>query len=121
MRLSGIHKCFFIALCLFVFLLPENSFAQKIIAGKIRDRHSDEPVPFASLRLRSSGVGQSADSSGGFSLHVSENGMDTLDVTSVGYQDYSLPINFSTIKSDSLKLLIHMVQGKITGEVVIKS
>lgn len=121
MRWSGIHNCFFTALCLFIFLFPENSSAQKIITGKIRDRHSDEPVPFASLRLRSSGVGQSADSSGGFSLYVSEKRIDTLDVTSVGYQDYSVPINFSAIKGDSLKLLIHMVPGKITGEVVIKS
>jgi len=103
------------------FLAYENVLSQtKVLKGKIIDQHNDEPVPFASLQFRSSKVGKQADSSGSFSFRLSERMIDTLEITSVGYQDFFLPVNTDLISGDSLSLVIRMIPGKITGEVVIR-
>lgn len=115
------RKHLFLPFLLFSFFIFDTSAAQsKLIEGKIQDQVSDEPVPFASVRFRSSGIGMQADSSGGFAFGISEKGSDTLEITSVGYQDYILPVNFRSISKDTLQLLIKMIPGKITGEVVIR-
>jgi hypothetical protein len=91
-----------------------------IITGKIRDQHSAEPVPFASIQFKRSGIGRQADSSGGFALRWPGDPGDTLEITSVGYQDYFLPLNAAAFTGDSLRLMVNMVPGKFTAEVVIR-
>lgn len=96
-------------------------FAQtKLITGHVRDQHSDEPVPFASVRFKGSGIGGTADSAGKYVLSVSSSVNDTLEITSVGYQDYRMPLSLSSLVGDSLRLNIYMIPGKITGEVTLK-
>jgi hypothetical protein len=98
-----------------------NSIAQtKVIIGHIRDQHSDEPVPFASIQFKASGIGRQADSSGGFAFRLAAWQNDTLEITCVGYQDYKFHLDPSAIKGDTLRLLVNMIPGKITGEVVIR-
>jgi hypothetical protein len=92
----------------------------KIIIGFAKDQHSFEPVPFASVRLRASGGGALADSAGHFWLFAPNRLRDTLEITSVGYQDLYLPIDFSTLTGDTLRISADMVPGKITGEVTIR-
>ena len=92
----------------------------KIVAGFARDQHSLEPVPFASVRFRVSGGGALADSSGGFRLFAPNSTNDTLEITSVGYQDFILPINFPSIAGDTLRIVANMVPGKITTAVTLK-
>src|SRR5690349_7176062 len=92
----------FIFLVAFSMIAVQAGAQNKIIMGQIRDQHSAEPVPFASVQFKFSGTGRLADSAGGFLLFVPSGTRDTLQITSVGYQDYSLPINASTIKGDTL-------------------
>lgn len=92
----------------------------KLITGHVRDQHSDEPVPFASVRFKLSGIGGTADSAGKYLLRVPGFTNDTLEITSVGYQDYLMPLNVSLLAGDSLRLNIYMVPGKITGEVTLR-
>jgi hypothetical protein len=91
----------------------------KIIVGKARDQHSAEPVPFASVRFRVSGNGVLADSSGGFLITVPHIN-DTLEITSVGYQDFYLPVNSSLIAGDTLRISANLVPGKFTTTVTLK-
>ena len=72
---------------------------RKILAGVIKDSHSDEPIPFASLQFLNSTVGMLSDSAGTFSFNLSHWPSDTVEITYVGYQPYKLfvPPNQDTI------------------------
>ncbi|MBO9684688.1 MAG: carboxypeptidase-like regulatory domain-containing protein, partial [Flavisolibacter sp.] len=108
-------------LTIFTLFIAGIAFGQtKIIVGYARDEHSLDPVPFASARFRVSGNGALADSSGRFWLYL-PNANDTLEVTSVGYQDFILPIHPSSVSGDTLHINANMVPGKITTGVVIKA
>src|SRR5438270_13634659 len=93
----------FILIAAFLLISGISRAQVKVLLGTIKDQHSAEPVPFASVRFRVSGNGRLADSSGGFAFRFSSWKADTLEITSVGYQDYLLLVNPSVIKGDTLK------------------
>lgn len=93
----------------------------KVLKGTIQDRHSSEPVPFASVRLRVSGTGVQADSAGHFRFQLAGWPADTLEITSVGYQDYLYPVQPGTITGDTLHLPVLLAPGKFNVEVVVRS
>jgi hypothetical protein len=108
-------------LVIFCLLVSIQSIAQlKIVTGQIRDQHSGEPVPFASVQFKFAGTGRLSDSSGFFRLRVPPDSTDTLEVTSVGFQDYKFPVSLMRFQGDSFYLPVHMVPGKFTAEVVIR-
>jgi hypothetical protein len=79
---------------LLVILSAATTFAQKkIIAGVIKDSHSDETVPFASVSFKNSTVGKLSDSSGSFSFYLNTWPSDTLEITCVGYQPFKFIID----------------------------
>ncbi|MBO9573924.1 MAG: carboxypeptidase-like regulatory domain-containing protein, partial [Chitinophagaceae bacterium] len=79
-------------------ILSAGVFSQtKIIKGVVKDIHSDERIPFASLEFKKSHSGKLTDSAGQFTLALNEWPQDTLIVTYVGYQDYILPIDSAFI------------------------
>jgi len=43
---------------------------RKILAGVIKDAHSDEPVVFASVKFINSSIGKLSDSSGAFVFNL---------------------------------------------------
>ncbi|MBA2761769.1 MAG: carboxypeptidase-like regulatory domain-containing protein, partial [Segetibacter sp.] len=78
---------------LFAVSLPKQSAAQrKILKGIVKDRQSDEPIPFASVVFKISRQGTLTDSSGIFAFDYNGNAADTLFVTSVGYKPAALVI-----------------------------
>src|SRR6476660_1016197 len=90
-----------------VFCLWGCSTAQaqtKIVTGIIRDQHSGEAVPFASVNLKVSGAGVLADSSGAFLFHFSNWPTDTLQITSVGYEDFKIAIAPALAQGDTINL-----------------
>src|SRR6478672_12085722 len=89
--------------CLWMFSLAQAQ--TKVIKGVIRDQHSSEAVPFASVDWKVSKAGLLADSSGAFLFHFNNWPTDTLQITSVGYEDFKIGINPSLAHSDTLKLL----------------
>ena len=106
-------------------LFEFSSFGQNlIIRGIIRDEHSDERIPFASMKFKNSGLGRLSDSAGGFIFRFTEWPVnDTLEITYVGYQDYKLAIDsllLNRVRNNTLDLNIRLVRGKYTTEVVIR-
>src|SRR5688572_21337285 len=93
------------------------SFGQKTIKGFIRDAHSEEPVPFASVQFRHTTIGKLTDSSGRFFFYFEEWPSDTIDISSVGYQPY----RFSFDKNrDSITITINMERGTFNEGVSVK-
>ncbi|MBL7697995.1 MAG: carboxypeptidase-like regulatory domain-containing protein [Chitinophagaceae bacterium] len=94
-----------------------------IIRGVVKDVHSDERIPFASLEFVKSHSGKLTDSVGTFAFGLDKWPNDTLMVTYVGYQDYYLPIDSMLISkavNNVLEVTILLERGKYASEVVVK-
>jgi hypothetical protein len=105
-------------------LLTNGALAQtKILKGIIKDAHSDERIPFASLEFKSQKSGKLSDSAGRFIFHFNEWPHDTLMVTYVGYQTFLLPMDsflLQKTKDNVLDISILMERGKYEAVVVKK-
>lgn len=109
------------ALVILFLSISTGSFAQtKIIAGYIKDSHSEEPIPFASVQLKKSSIGKLSDSAGRFYLRVSSEFFnDSLQVSYVGYETYSIALSLT--QKDTLYLNISLNRAETKREVVVKS
>ncbi|MDE3234988.1 MAG: carboxypeptidase-like regulatory domain-containing protein [Bacteroidota bacterium] len=66
-----------------------------LIHGVVKDKQSDEPIPFASAVFKQSGRGALTDSAGHFILYAgSWTAHDTLQILTVGYKPVLIPISF---------------------------
>lgn len=92
--------------------------AQKVIKGRIKDSHSDEIIPFASIQFQNSSIGRLSDSAGFFSFRLNEWPSDTLEISYVGYETYKLFIDRS---QSSMEVIVPLERGRMKREVVIKS
>lgn len=90
----------------------------KILAGTVRDKHSEEPLPFVSVYFVNTTIGKLTDSAGNFHLRLSAWPADTLEVTSVGYQTYQYLVDKSL---DSIHLDIYLERGTFSGDVRVKA
>jgi hypothetical protein len=90
---------------------------KKIISGQIKDSHSDEPVPFASVYFKGTTEGMLSDSSGSFLFILNKWPSDTLVITCVGYQPYKL---FIDPAKDSLTAAITLERGTFVEGVRVK-
>jgi hypothetical protein len=111
---------------LFVLFLLTSTIVtaqKKVIKGFIKDKHSDERIPFASISFKNAAAGKLSDSAGTFIFLLHEWPVDTLEITYVGYQDYILAIDSSVTNkadNDQLTLNIFLERGKYNNEVVVK-
>ncbi|MBX9784846.1 MAG: DUF5686 and carboxypeptidase regulatory-like domain-containing protein [Chitinophagaceae bacterium] len=111
---------FAVVLTALLFLCTFGFSQSKVISGYIKDSHSEEPIPFASVLLKTSGIGKLSDSSGHFSLRVDADKLDdSLLVTYVGYKNYSVAL--SKPKGDTLFVTVLLERGRMEKEVVVKS
>src|SRR6185503_8981664 len=92
----------------------------KILKGIIKDQHSDERIPFASIHFKNSGAGKLADSAGSFIFRFEHWPSDSLQITYVGYKDYTVFIGPSVAHGDTINLVVSMERGKYAAEVVVK-
>jgi hypothetical protein len=108
---------FFVLLC----LLSQSLQGQtKVVTGIIKDSHSDEPIPFASVVRKNTTTGKLTDSAGNFVLHLTAlTTTDSLLVSYVGYTTVTVPIPYST--ADTVFLTIQLERGSAGKEVVVKS
>lgn len=118
-----LRTLFFATLSCLLLSLPASSQV-RTLKGSIRDAHSDEAIPFASMRFLKSKAGRLSDSAGNFTFRFEQWPLqDTLEITYVGYQDYLIPIDsafLSRAKDNSINITIQLIRGKYTGEVVVK-
>ncbi len=98
----------------------------KTIRGYVKDKLSDERIPFASLKFIRSQQGRLTDSAGSFIFRFDEWPVDSLEITYVGYQDVRIGISpeiaraLSKGDENSIELIVNMERGKFTSEVVVR-
>jgi len=85
---------------------------QKIIKGKVIDCDS-VPVSFASIKIKGSSIGLSADANGSYSIRVKDN--DVLIITSAGHLEQEVPIG---TKEFVETILEKGIMGELKGIVV---
>lgn len=116
MFLKGFRVC-----VISVLLLTINSSALgqvKRVRGLVKDGHSDEAIPFATIQFRKASFGKLTDSAGRFDIVLNRWPSDTLVVTYAGFEEKLVPID--TTLTD-IQLVIAMERGKPVGEVVVKA
>ena len=94
-----------------------------IIKGSIRDAHSDETIPFASLRMVNSKSGKLSDSAGNFKFVFKEWPTDTLEISYVGYETYRLILDSSFLQkavNNTIDITIQLVRAKYAADIVVK-
>lgn len=91
---------------------------KKILAGTVKDIHSEERIPFASLQFLNSTVGKLTDSAGTFAFYLTQWPSDTLEITCVGYQPFKLYIPPGL---DSITANIVLERGTFNEGVKVKS
>lgn len=96
----------------------------KTIRGYVKDKLSEERIPFASIQFLAGTQGKLTDSAGHFEFRFAEWPTDTLIVTYVGYQDLKIPIHpgMTQISADGqvMELVLALDRGKYTKEVIVK-
>jgi len=75
-----------LATVIFFSIAGTGSGQTKIISGVVKDSHSEEPIPFASVIFKNTSVGTLTDSAGRFNFYFEKLPSDTLLITCVGYQ-----------------------------------
>ncbi len=104
---------------LFLAFTSSVSSAQSLsISGTVVDGHTKEPVAYASVYFSKSGIGQSTDSAGRFSISVNSFKEDTLNVSFIGYAIYKIPV---TQSQNNQTLNIQLDRGSAKGEVIIRA
>ena len=116
MSLIKLYKGFLFFFAIFV--LMDHTVAQKIISGTVKDSHSEELVPFASVYFKNTSIGKLTDSAGFFSFHLGQWPGDTLIITSVGYQPFFYAIDKT---KDSILLNIQFERGTFNEGVKVKT
>ena len=102
-----------------LFLIVKQVSAQsKRISGTVKDSHSEETIPFASVAFKHSTIGKLTDSAGFFSFYLDKWPADTLIITCVGYQPYLIAIDK---KKDSFLLNIVLERGTFNEGVRVKT
>jgi hypothetical protein len=89
-------------------------FGQSRITGKIIDKDTKKPLAFASVNLKSNGIGTSTDETGRFNLfNQTSTQTDTLFISFLGYSTLYLPLNKFTnggvIKLSQKQLALHEI------------
>jgi hypothetical protein len=101
-----------------VFSVLPASAQKKMISGIVKDEHSEEGIPFASVQFKNTTAGRLTDSSGSFSFYLDQWPSDTLQITCVGYQPYLLVINKH---KDSVLITILLERGTFNEGVKVKA
>lgn len=118
------QKVVFVIVTALLLLTVISGFGQtKVLKGSVKDVHSEEPIPFASMKFKGSSAGRLTDSAGNFIFRFSEWPKDTIEITYVGYQDFILVLDsafYSKLTSDVAEIKIFLERGKFANEVVVK-
>ena len=107
---------------LLILLIPGGLFAQNgIIKGKITDKASNEPIPFANVLLIGTDNGTTTDENGVYEISGLTPGLYSIRVSFVGYEDANtFEIQVSNNKPASIDLALESSSQKLE-EVVIKA
>lgn len=100
-----------------VFAIDASSQIKKI-NGVVRDKQSDEPIPFCSVVFKISGRGVLTDTAGRFSFESDKAAAnDTLRISSVGYNIVLIP---ASVIKDSAFFTVKLEVQSFANEAVVK-
>jgi len=85
----------FRTLFFFIIILPLGCFAQFTITGRVLNKADKKPVPYASVFLSNSSVGNKTDNDGAFRLTNAKRGKYELTVSIIGFETYRQTISVS--------------------------
>jgi Family of unknown function (DUF5686)/CarboxypepD_reg-like domain len=111
-----IYRPIFLPVLFFVATFSASA-QQKVMRGVAQDSHSEEKIPFASVRFKNTTVGKLTDSSGAFILHVTNWPSDTVEITCVGYRPFQYILDKS---KDSITVTISMERGTYNDGASVK-
>lgn len=107
MPIRKLYKLVSFSVLSILFLQPTLA-QRKIISGVVKDSHSEETIPFASVSFKNTTMGKLTDSAGSFTFYFNDWPSDTLEITCVGYQPFRYLIEKGR---DSILLYINMERG----------
>jgi len=100
------------------FCLSVSVLAQQVqLKGIIKDIHSDERVPFASVQFKKTQFAKLSDSAGNFTFNFAKWPTDTLVISYAGFEDKIIVLDTSL---QMINLEIPMERGRKTNEVIVK-
>ncbi len=118
-------KCFFMTCMLLITFI---SFAQNVeVSGIIKDAKTGEAIPFASVVLKGTMIGVSANASGVYQINLSQPKTSVLVFSSVGYKDREVLVgdntnlNVSLDVSNVLDEIVVVAYGTVKKEAVTGS
>ena len=80
------------------------------VSGKITDRETHKPLPFAQISLKNTALGTASNEDGNFSLSYPVlAGNDTLSIFYLGYKTATVPLN----KRDTALLVIELIPSAL--------
>jgi len=101
-------------------MIPPVSFAQGqkkyTIEGKVTLYGTNEPIPYANVVIKELNAWGASDVKGNFKIQGVIPGSYTFEVTSLGYQKYSLPV---TISNDITNFKVQLKEENLTLNDVI--
>ncbi|HEY4206848.1 MAG TPA: carboxypeptidase-like regulatory domain-containing protein, partial [Puia sp.] len=104
---------------LFICCLTGPVIAQRVIVkGTVTNSFTKERIPFASVSWKRSGHGVVSDSAGNFTIPAQRRQIDTLLVSSVGFNTQILPL---ALHKDTTQVNVFLEDTRDVGEVVVRS
>ncbi|MFN6373684.1 MAG: DUF5686 family protein [Chitinophagia bacterium] len=103
---------------LFIFFSNTGQGQFKELRGYVKDDHSDEPIPFASIGFTGSQIGRLSDSAGRFVFRFSKWPSDTLLVTYAGFEETRI---FIDTTKQNIEIQIRLQRERKIEGVLVKS
>lgn len=109
-----------ILLSVLLLLIHASAFCQITLIGTIKDKKTNQPLPYVNIGVIEKQVGTVSNSSGHFSLDVPEHMIkDSIRFSFVGYESYTVPVGFfSSRKGTALKIELNESNTKLKGIVI---
>ena len=86
---------FIVVFLLVAQMISLNTFAQdnSVISGTIINGEDQEPLPFASIRLKNHPIGTISNENGDFDFYIPKSKRtDTLNISFIGFNSYEVPL-----------------------------
>ena len=108
----------FVAMAFLLLPLKELNAQGKLLRGFIKDDHSDEAVPFATISFAGTRIAKLSDSSGKFTFSFSKWPSDTILITYAGFEANKIALDTSL---SVIEVVVRMQRQRKVEGVVVKS
>ncbi len=104
-------------------VFSQNKITNYQVSGQVVEKVTGKGVPFATVVIKNDSIkvkkAMASDASGRFSLSLNSPQKYLLTVSSIGYKEFSLPVNITQPKTDLGKLF--MEEGVMLKEVTVSA